>query len=287
MVLMIRPLHVSWTCLNVLWVNTWPSDFSLAFFCWHKRRCSHDLWTLTVAAYWSACVARLMAVFSLFVTAPSPLHGRCTLRTIPLPLRSLRQADTAVMKPLDGTLKHTHYLFIYICAHTQIYIYISKIYKINSRPCCHSRPFLHKKPGKHFKQMILIKHKHDVWIVDITATPHSGWSYLVTDAVSGLVGVVGPVYLTVGLGLGQRWGLLGKFLSQCWWRGAGRQRGRGGRRGRLMVGWLDAASVKTLEKCLSTTKYKPSLSHVCKHLINMFKYFSMLTVGLPDFKRGL
>lgn len=31
----------------------------------------------------------------------------------------------------------------------------------------------------------------------------TGYIYLVTDAVAGLVGVVGPVHLAVGLGLGQ------------------------------------------------------------------------------------
>lgn len=80
---------------------------------------------------------------SLFMAAASPLHGGRTLRTVPLPLRSLRQTHTAVVEPLDRT----------VCV--------------------------------------------------ITAD-HLAVRNLVADAVSGLVGVVGPVHLAVGLGLGQR-----------------------------------------------------------------------------------
>lgn len=80
---------------------------------------------------------------SLFVAASSPLHGGRTLRAVPLPLRSLRQADAAVVEPLDRT----------VC---------------------------------------------------VVATDHLSIGNLVTDAVSGLVGVVGPVHLAVGLGFGQR-----------------------------------------------------------------------------------
>lgn len=106
-------------------------------------------------------------LLSLFVAAASPLHGGRALRTVPLPLRSLRQADAAVVEPLDGT----------IC---------------------------------------------------IITAHHFSIRNLVADAVSGLVGVVGPVHLAVGLGLWQRRGLLGKLLSQRRRRGARRQRGRGG-----------------------------------------------------------
>lgn len=44
------------------------------------------------------------AVCRLFVAAASPLHGGRTLRTVPLPLWSLRQTDAAVVEPLDRTL---------------------------------------------------------------------------------------------------------------------------------------------------------------------------------------
>lgn len=65
--------------------------------------------------------------------------------------------------------------------------------------------------------------------------------YLVTDAVAGLIGVIGPVHLAAGLCLRQHRGLLGKFLSQSRGRGAGGKRGGRGRGRRLMVGRLDAA----------------------------------------------
>lgn len=93
-------------------------------------------------------------------------------------------------------------------------------------------------------------------------------SYLVTDTVSRLVGVVGPVHLAVGLGLWQRRRLLGKLLGQRWRGRAGRQRGRGGRWGRLMVGRLDAASVKYEVKgnqCSGVLHGQICLSEQVKH----------------------
>lgn len=98
----------------------------------------------------------------LFVAAASPLHGRRTLRTVPLPLRSLRQTHTAVVEPLDRT----------VC---------------------------------------------------VVTADHLTVRNLVADAVSRLVGVVGPVHLAVGLRLGQRRRLLGKLLSQRRRRRARRQ----------------------------------------------------------------
>ena len=58
---------------------------------------------------------------SSFVAAASPLHGRRTLRTVPLPLRSLRQTHAAVVEPLDRTLQQkTHFS----AAHTQAKYFI-------------------------------------------------------------------------------------------------------------------------------------------------------------------
>lgn len=58
-------------------------------------------------------------VRSLFVAAASPLHGGRTLRTVPLPLRSLGQTHAAVVEPLDGTLTttiNTDHQYIYLCS---------------------------------------------------------------------------------------------------------------------------------------------------------------------------
>lgn len=74
--------------------------------------------------------------------AASPLHGRRALRAIPLPLRRLRQADAAVMEPLDRTIR-------------------------------------------------------------VITADHFSIRNLVTDTVAGLIGVIGPVHLAVGLGLRQ------------------------------------------------------------------------------------
>lgn len=68
------------------------------------------------------------------------------------------------------------------------------------------------------------------------------WTHLVADAVSGFVGVIGPVHLTAGVSFCDC-GLY-QLMSQCWRRRAGWQwRGRGGWRG-LMVGRLSVASEK-------------------------------------------
>lgn len=78
------------------------------------------------------------------MAAAPPLHGRCALRAVPLPFRGLRQANTAVVEPLDRTLRtYTDTVSTY----TQTPVSTGQNLKVkDSRLCCHSRPSLHKKP---------------------------------------------------------------------------------------------------------------------------------------------
>lgn len=126
------------------------------------------------------------------MAAASPLHGRRALRTVPLPLRRLGQTHAAVVEPLDGTLRTTSTRFnrrkitprVAMVTQSPRYLHL----------CYHSQPSRHKRPAEEEKSVMKGS--------PLTPPPRTAGQNLVADAVSGLVGVVGPVHLAVGLGLG-------------------------------------------------------------------------------------